>query len=79
MTKENITLLRSLIAEKEDRLSAIGRQIAALRFKLAKATQPKELAEIAKEWEDLKAETDEALAFVNRLKKEINSFYRPAA
>ena len=79
MTKENITLLRSLIAEKEDRLSAIGRQITFLRFKLAKATQPKELAEIAKEWEDLKAETDEALAFVNRLKKEINSFYRPAA
>lgn len=79
MTKENISLLRSLIAEKEDRLSAIGRQIAALRVKLVKSVQPEELAEIAKEWADLKAETDEALAFVNRLKKEINSFYRPVA
>lgn len=79
MTKANISLLRSLIAEKEDRLSAIGRRIVALRARLTAITKPEELAEIAKEWEDLKAETDEALAFVNRLKKEINSFYRPAA
>ena len=79
MTKENISLLRSLIAEKEDRLSAIGRRIVALRAKLNTIVQPEELAEITKEWADLKAETDEALAFVNRLKKEINSFYRPAA
>lgn len=79
MKKANISLLRSLIAEKEDRLSAIGRRIVALRAKLNTITKPEELAEITKEWADLKAETDEALAFVNRLKKEINSFYRPAA
>lgn len=79
MTANDVTSLRALLTEKQDRLSAAYRRLRVLRDLVLSAESPEELDVYGKEVNDLGNEVKELLESSARLKKLIDSFYAKPA
>lgn len=79
MTIETISMLKELIAEKEDRLEAIGRRLEVLRNLVTNAADEEELSVYANEVKDLGKEIIQLRDSRNNLKNMVNKFFKPAA
>lgn len=79
MSVETVNILRSLIAEKQDRLGAIARQLKGLRADLRGCTTGKQVNEVEARYLELREEADSLMSFINKAKRQVYSFYKPAA
>lgn len=79
MTMETIALLKELIAEKEDRLTAISKRLDQLRLLVTQADTVEEIHMYGEEVRNLGAEITELVDSKNRIQREINKFFKPAA
>lgn len=79
MTMETIALLKELIAEKEDRLTAISKRLDQLRLLVTQADTVEEIRMYGEEVQSLGSEITELVDSKNRIQREINKFFKPAA
>lgn len=79
MKAETIKYLKSLINEKQDRLSAIGRRLGVLKLAVNAAETEGELAAIQAELNELKPEASELIKSIDVLKDQVQSFYKRGA
>ena len=79
MTMETIALLKELIAEKEDRLTVISKRLDQLRLLVTQADTVEEIRMYGEEVQSLGNEITELVDSKNRIQREINKFFKPAA
>lgn len=79
MTMETIALLKELITEKESRLAAISKRLDQLRLLVTQADTVEEIRMYGEEVQSLGNEITELVDSKNRIQREINKFFKPAA
>lgn len=79
MKAKTINYLKSLINEKQDRLSAIGRRLGVLKLAVNAAETEGELSAIQAELNELKPEASELIKSIDVLKDQVQSFYKRGA
>lgn len=79
MKAETVKYLKSLINEKQDRLSAIGRRLGVLKLAVNAAETESELAAIQAELNELKPEAAELIKSIDVLKDQVQNFYKRGA
>lgn len=79
MTIDTVALLKELIEEKDNRMTAINRRLEILRILVINAETMEEISAYGNEVRELGEEITALIAGRKRLVKEINNFYKPAA
>ena len=77
-TIETINLLKSLVAEKSAHLDAIMKDVDRLQGRLHRCRTMKSIDKLEKEKEELIAEANEEIKYINKARRRIAKFYEPA-